>query len=281
MHREIKRTKIGLNTVIDFAKGEAGNMRQFEIAGTGTFLLTEFHPQLTSQFAIGTEVETYATEEELFEKIGRCALKMSIAKHLKSVVIQGSKTLDNVALHGIEYLLESRKANKRHQNEVVVFKNEKTMVIVTELDVSCKKVQPPDHSYYIGIAFQEEGKFIDINENGGVIHFPCVMNTGFRYEGRYTSFDDCMLHKLRRGFAAMHTSFSTYWIRRQFEVGGGGFPKVVAMPILLLNEKIRDYLNLERSDFGWVVKSKTSASPKKRKRMQEDIINTKNIKLCC
>jgi len=69
MHREIKRTKIGLNTVIDFAKGEAGNMRQFEIAGTGTFLLTEFHPQLTSQFAIGTEVETYATEEELFEKI--------------------------------------------------------------------------------------------------------------------------------------------------------------------------------------------------------------------
>jgi spore maturation protein CgeB len=69
MHREIKRTKIGLNTVIDFAQGEAGNMRQFEIAGTGTFLLTEFHPQLASQFAIGTEVETYASEEELFEKI--------------------------------------------------------------------------------------------------------------------------------------------------------------------------------------------------------------------
>jgi tetratricopeptide (TPR) repeat protein len=69
MHREIKRTKIGLNIVIDFAKGEAGNMRQFEIAGTGTFLLTEFHSQLSSQFSIGTEIETYKTNEELFEKI--------------------------------------------------------------------------------------------------------------------------------------------------------------------------------------------------------------------
>ena len=69
MHREIKRTKIGLNIVIDFAQSQAGNMRQFEITGTGTFLLTEFHSQLSEQFDVGKEIETYRNDDELFEKI--------------------------------------------------------------------------------------------------------------------------------------------------------------------------------------------------------------------
>ena len=69
MHREIKRGRIGLNSVIDFAKGEAGNMRQFEVTGTGTMLLTEHNPSLGSQFKLGHEVETYSSFSELIEKI--------------------------------------------------------------------------------------------------------------------------------------------------------------------------------------------------------------------
>ena len=69
MHQAIKQTKVGLNVVIDFASGEAGNMRQFEITGTGSFLLTEYHPNLSTHFAIGTEVETYNSMEEMYEKI--------------------------------------------------------------------------------------------------------------------------------------------------------------------------------------------------------------------
>ncbi len=69
MHRTIKRARIGLNSVIDFARGEAGNMRQFEVTGTGSFLLTESNPALASQFVPGSEIETYSSFDELTEKI--------------------------------------------------------------------------------------------------------------------------------------------------------------------------------------------------------------------
>lgn len=69
MHKAIKQSKIALNVVIDFAKGESGNMRQFEITGTGSFLLTEYHPTLERHFKLGTEIETYKSNEELIEKI--------------------------------------------------------------------------------------------------------------------------------------------------------------------------------------------------------------------
>ena len=69
MHRAVKRGKVCINSVIDFAKGEAGNMRQFEVTGTGSFLLTESNPTLAQQFEPGREVETYQSFEELVEKI--------------------------------------------------------------------------------------------------------------------------------------------------------------------------------------------------------------------
>jgi tetratricopeptide (TPR) repeat protein len=69
LYREIKRGKIGINNVIDFAKGESGNMRQFEVTGSGTMLLAEEHPSLAKHFTPGTEVETYTYFDELVEKI--------------------------------------------------------------------------------------------------------------------------------------------------------------------------------------------------------------------
>lgn len=68
-YREIKRGKIGINNVIDFANGESGNMRQFEVTGSGTLLITPSHPNLSKHFTPGTEVETYECFEELVEKI--------------------------------------------------------------------------------------------------------------------------------------------------------------------------------------------------------------------
>ncbi len=69
MYREIRRGKIGFNNVIDFAKGESGNMRQFEVTGCGTFLLTEYHDSLLEHFIPGREIETYSSFDELVEKI--------------------------------------------------------------------------------------------------------------------------------------------------------------------------------------------------------------------
>lgn len=69
MYREIRRGKIGFNNVIDFAKGESGNMRQFEVTGCGSLLLTEHHESLLEHFTPGREVETYSSFGELVEKI--------------------------------------------------------------------------------------------------------------------------------------------------------------------------------------------------------------------
>ncbi len=69
LYREIRRGKIGFNNVIDFAKGESGNMRQFEVTGCGTLLLTEYNESLLQHFTPGREIETYASFEELVEKI--------------------------------------------------------------------------------------------------------------------------------------------------------------------------------------------------------------------
>jgi spore maturation protein CgeB len=68
-YRELKRGKIGFNNVIDFAKGEAGNMRQFEVTGSGTMLLTEYNSNLSQHFEVGREIETYSSFEELIEKL--------------------------------------------------------------------------------------------------------------------------------------------------------------------------------------------------------------------
>jgi tetratricopeptide (TPR) repeat protein len=69
LYREIRRSRIGINYTIDVAKGECVNMREFEVTGSGTMLLTQNHPDLSRRFSPGTEVETYDSFEELVEKI--------------------------------------------------------------------------------------------------------------------------------------------------------------------------------------------------------------------
>lgn len=69
MFRALKRGRIGFNAVIDCAKGQAVNMRQFETTGVGSFLLTEHHKDLKETFIPGEEVETYSSRDVLLEKV--------------------------------------------------------------------------------------------------------------------------------------------------------------------------------------------------------------------
>ncbi len=69
MRRAIRRGRIALNVIIDFANAEAGNMRQFEVTGTGTFLLTQYHDSVKKYFEPGVEVETFRDTNELIEKV--------------------------------------------------------------------------------------------------------------------------------------------------------------------------------------------------------------------
>lgn len=69
MYRALKTGRISLNTHIDLAKGETGNMRMFESTGVGTFLLTDDGEQIKKYFEPGVEIETFRDSRELIEKI--------------------------------------------------------------------------------------------------------------------------------------------------------------------------------------------------------------------
>jgi SAM-dependent methyltransferase/predicted O-methyltransferase YrrM len=57
------------HAVTDLAGGETANMRIFEVTGSGRFLLTEHHENLSSYFEPGVEIESFRDEAELIEKI--------------------------------------------------------------------------------------------------------------------------------------------------------------------------------------------------------------------
>ena len=68
MYQEIQRAKIVLNADIDLAQ-EAGNFRLFEVTGIGSFILTEFHPNIVKIFKPGVEIETFRDTNELIAKV--------------------------------------------------------------------------------------------------------------------------------------------------------------------------------------------------------------------
>jgi hypothetical protein len=69
MDRVLARTRISLNRHIEAAEGFANNMRLFESTGVGSLLVTEAAPNLNELFEADREVVTYASEDELVEKV--------------------------------------------------------------------------------------------------------------------------------------------------------------------------------------------------------------------
>ncbi|UFS72429.1 glycosyltransferase [Geomonas sp. RF6] len=69
MYRTLRRGRIALNVQIDIGEDQAGNMRLFEATGSGSFLLTDYHPNISRYFEPGRELETYASPGELIEKV--------------------------------------------------------------------------------------------------------------------------------------------------------------------------------------------------------------------
>lgn len=71
MYQALRRSRITLNSHIDVAGREAGNMRLFEATGVGAFLLTDFKDNLHTLFAPEREVATWRTIEECLSAITR------------------------------------------------------------------------------------------------------------------------------------------------------------------------------------------------------------------
>jgi spore maturation protein CgeB len=71
MYRVLRRSRITLNSHIDMAGNEAGNMRLFEATGVGAFLLTDFKDNLDTLFAPDREVAVWRSIDDCLKVIGR------------------------------------------------------------------------------------------------------------------------------------------------------------------------------------------------------------------
>lgn len=69
MYCTIAKSKICINVHVDVASGLAGNMRMFEVTGSGGLLLTEKAPNLHHLYEPDAEVVTYSSTNDLIEKI--------------------------------------------------------------------------------------------------------------------------------------------------------------------------------------------------------------------
>jgi spore maturation protein CgeB len=71
MYQVLRRSRITLNSHIDMAGREAGNMRLFEATGAGVFLLTDFKDNLDTLFAPDREVAVWRSIDHCLKVIGR------------------------------------------------------------------------------------------------------------------------------------------------------------------------------------------------------------------
>jgi hypothetical protein len=69
MYQALRRSKITLNSHIDMAGREAGNMRLFEATGIGAFLLTDFKDNLHTLFAPDREVAVWRSVEDCLKAV--------------------------------------------------------------------------------------------------------------------------------------------------------------------------------------------------------------------
>jgi spore maturation protein CgeB len=71
MYQVLRRSRITLNSHIDLAGQEAGNMRLFEATGVGAFLLTDFKDNLDALFAPDREVAVWRSTDDCLVAVGR------------------------------------------------------------------------------------------------------------------------------------------------------------------------------------------------------------------
>src|SRR3954468_13792196 len=69
MYDILRRSRVPLNSHIDLADREAGNMRLFEATGAGTFLLTDFKDNLHTLFDLDREVAVWRSIDDCLAAI--------------------------------------------------------------------------------------------------------------------------------------------------------------------------------------------------------------------
>ena len=110
MYRVLRDARISLNRHIGIAGDYANNMRLYEATGVGSLLLTDEKVNLGDLFERGTEVVTYATADELAERI---QYYLRNEEERRAIALAGQqRTLRDhgydTRMHELAALLESR-----------------------------------------------------------------------------------------------------------------------------------------------------------------------------
>lgn len=101
-YNTFRKTKININVHLDIADN-IGNMRLFEITGSGGFLLTDYHPNIEKFFKVGEEIDVFNSPEELMQKI---QFYLHNDKLREQIAIKGQeKCLKQFSLYNAAYKL--------------------------------------------------------------------------------------------------------------------------------------------------------------------------------
>jgi hypothetical protein len=104
MFRVLYESRVALNRHIGVAERYANNMRLYEATGVGTLLLTDEKENLGELFVPGSEVVTYANEEELVERV-RHLLAHDDERRTIAAAGQARTLRDHTYLHRMRELL--------------------------------------------------------------------------------------------------------------------------------------------------------------------------------
>jgi hypothetical protein len=122
MYQTLRRSKITLNSHIDIAGREAGNMRLFEATGVGAFLLTDFKDNLHTLFEPDREVAVWRSIDDCLMSIGRLlgddARRAAIAKagQARTLARHTYRHRASEILALVEELQASKRDQPRHKS---------------------------------------------------------------------------------------------------------------------------------------------------------------------
>ena len=106
MYNKFACSKIVLNTHIDLAGNNAGNIRLFEATGVGSCLLTDYKENLTNYFKIDEEIVVFKNKGELLEKV--------------NFLLKNEKIREKIAKAGQKKTIEHHNYNFRSKNLIEI-----------------------------------------------------------------------------------------------------------------------------------------------------------------
>lgn len=127
LYQELRRTKIVLANISSFGSPKTSEITWFDVTGCGALLLTEESSLVGRFFRVGTEIETYASFDELTEKV--------------RYYIEHDSAREEIAQRGHERCLREYSLARRTEELLDILQRHVSTVVFTAREES----PPPPH----------------------------------------------------------------------------------------------------------------------------------------